>query len=285
MRSRTLDALGAVLRGSRRIGLGGALARVARAVDSPFVTAGRPLLRATAGDEIELRGFLRHRSFLAAYAADEAEVYYRQVLESLLEPGATFVDGGAHLGLYSIVAARRVAPQGEVLAFEPDSYNLRALRVNLRLNGTEHVEVRQQALGAEPGVDAFFEAYAAGSSSAHPRPGYPALRRTTVETTTLDAALAGRTLSRLVVKLDLEGAEPSALAGMRACATRAESIDVLVEVNAEALEDAGSSSGELVERVAELGLVPFLIDEARAELVPFEVAPHVEIYNLLCRGA
>jgi FkbM family methyltransferase len=283
MRSRTLDAVGATLRVSRRIGLGGVLARVACALDSPFVSSGRPLLRATVGGDVELRGFLRHRSFLAVYSADAAEVYYRQVLESLLEPGATFVDGGAHLGLYSIIAARLVAPRGEVLAFEPDSYNLRALRVNLARNGAENVVVQKQALGAEPGVDTFFEAYAAGSSSIHPRPGYPALRRTTVETTTVDAALAGRPLGRLVVKLDLEGAEPSALAGMRDSAARAEDLDVLVEVNAEALEDAGSSPDELLERIAELGLAPFLIDEARSELVPFDVAPDVEIYNLLCR--
>ena len=41
-------------------------------------------------------------------------------LENLLKPGMVFFDVGAHHGLMSVVAARRVGLTGRVIAFEPN---------------------------------------------------------------------------------------------------------------------------------------------------------------------
>lgn len=64
----------------------------------------------------------------------------RFLLATLL-PGQTFVDVGAHLGYFSVLAARRVGPTGSVIAVEPEPRNLRLLRQNLARNGCTNAAV------------------------------------------------------------------------------------------------------------------------------------------------
>jgi hypothetical protein len=44
--------------------------------------------------------------------------------------GDTVVDIGAHIGLYSLIAAKRVGPSGKVIAIEPDPENFKILKKN-----------------------------------------------------------------------------------------------------------------------------------------------------------
>src|SRR3954452_17505162 len=67
----------------------------------------------------------------------------------LLEPGALVVDGGAHWGLYSLMAGIAGC---QVVAFEPSAHNRNQLVTNLRRSGlSESVEVRQEALWSDAG--------------------------------------------------------------------------------------------------------------------------------------
>jgi len=66
------------------------------------------------------------------------------VTECLLEhlsEGDCFYDIGAHIGYYSLVAARRVGPQGYVVAVEPDPDNIETLRENTVKNHLGWVDI------------------------------------------------------------------------------------------------------------------------------------------------
>src|SRR5262245_23763695 len=52
----------------------------------------------------------------------------------VLRPGQTFVDVGANVGYYALLAARRVGEDGRVYAFEPDRENFESLVDNVRRN-------------------------------------------------------------------------------------------------------------------------------------------------------
>jgi FkbM family methyltransferase len=144
-------------------------------------------------------------------------VYERQVtacFRAALRPGMTVVDVGANLGYYSVIALARTAPHGRVLAFEPDPANHRLLTRNVAAFGDRAV-VRRQAVSAEAG---------AGALHRHPdNKGKHSLLASEelgaavpVEMVALDAALAAVGVARVdLVKLDIEGAEPLALLGMR----------------------------------------------------------------------
>ena len=52
----------------------------------------------------------------------------REFLVAHLRSGMTVVDIGANQGLYSLLFARQVGPDGHVLAFEPDDILIRRTR-------------------------------------------------------------------------------------------------------------------------------------------------------------
>lgn len=56
-----------------------------------------------------------------------------------LTPGDVFIDVGAHVGFYSLVASRCVGPTGRVLAVEADGYNHRRLVSTVEDNGIENL--------------------------------------------------------------------------------------------------------------------------------------------------
>jgi FkbM family methyltransferase len=57
------------------------------------------------------------------------EPYVRKYL-AILQPGDIFIDVGAHIGYYTILASRIVGKNGKIIAIEPDSRNLRLLKMN-----------------------------------------------------------------------------------------------------------------------------------------------------------
>src|SRR5579884_2708762 len=61
------------------------------------------------------------------------------LVRRLLQPGDLFVDGGAHIGFFTLAAAARVGPSGRVIAFEPAPATRAALVRNLQLSGFANV--------------------------------------------------------------------------------------------------------------------------------------------------
>lgn len=56
-----------------------------------------------------------------------------------LKPGDTFVDTGANIGFYTLLASRAVGPTGRVIAIDADPYNFGKLRRHLDMNGAKNV--------------------------------------------------------------------------------------------------------------------------------------------------
>ncbi len=65
------------------------------------------------------------------------EPYETALLMNFLQPGHVFVDVGANIGYFPVIAASLVGDEGAVFAFEPDPRNFELLRANLRLNGCQ----------------------------------------------------------------------------------------------------------------------------------------------------
>jgi FkbM family methyltransferase len=67
----------------------------------------------------------------------------QRFLGSVLAPGDTFVDVGANVGFYSLVAASRVGSEGAVVAIEADPTNFAGLLENVGLSGLNNVHAIQ----------------------------------------------------------------------------------------------------------------------------------------------
>jgi FkbM family methyltransferase len=204
-------------------------------------------------DGVPVRGFLRHRSFLAE--ARLPRETYAELFVSLLQPGMTVVDGGAHVGLYTLLGARGVGPGGVVFAIEPDRYNLAALRLNAA--DLPNVEIVPRALSDAEGVTTFYETRSTIGSSLIEPPDASAHR---VETTSVDALLAGRDVHRLLVKLNIEGAEEPALRGMRETLARVGAVAILIEVNPPLVAAGGTDVDAMLDALRSQGFAVSYVD-------------------------
>lgn len=247
-----------------RPGIRALLRRARGPLDGVALRFDRPPFAVTV-DGHEVRGFLRHRSFLRR-AAEDYERFSSDLLMEHLAPGGVLVDGGAHVGLYSLMASSRVGPTGRVLAFEPDPYNASALRVNVTRSGLKNVEVIEAAISDADGETVFHTSGSTIGSSLIQRSRVDDRTATTVRTIALDSVL--EPCETLVVKLDLEGAEPQALRGARRLLTESGRARMLLEHNPEALADASTSGSELVEQLQRLGFTVSFVDEAAMRLMP-----------------
>ncbi len=85
------------------------------------------------------------------YPALKDRVPEQAWLKSHIRPGDFVADCGAHHGMISILCSKWVGPQGRVVAFEALPGNADIVRRNKELNHADNLEVRQQAVGREPG--------------------------------------------------------------------------------------------------------------------------------------
>ena len=143
----------------------------------------------------------------------------------------TFVDVGANIGYYTLMAARLVGRAGVVHAFEPHAPMRHKLEENVRRNGFENVVLHPEALARETGEVTFYAtAWDAnqGISSILPGAGRTAVRK--VPSLTLDDFLAGLGPSPVdLIKMDIEGAEIFAIQGGRHALSRADAPPLIFE--------------------------------------------------------
>jgi len=149
-----------------------------------------------------------------------------------LRPGDVAFDVGANVGLFTLVMARAVGPQGRVFSFEPHPAARARLQAHLEENHCANVEVVEAAASDRAGTQTLHDAAdAAFASVVGVLPGHEGGGVLDVPTTTLDARWTAAGCPRVrLVKVDVEGAEESVLRGA------AELLDVsrpalLVEAN------------------------------------------------------
>ena len=145
-------------------------------------------------------------------------------IAAALGPGDVFVDIGANIGYFSVLAATIVGDRGRVIAFEPYDRARRTLEEMVLRNGaTPTVEIVPLALADAAGTAPLFveegvSAHSTIEPDLSPMRHVADLRRASnVSVTTLDAWMQTRPdLPARVrcIKIDVEGAEARVLAGM-----------------------------------------------------------------------
>jgi len=156
------------------------------------------------------------RNASSDYADGTNELPVQEAIAGLVKPGTVFHDIGANIGFFSLIAARRVGPDGRVVAFEPLADNVECIRDNAERNGFGNIEIHEVALTDRSGPVELLVAEHPGGSTIAPDSAPPDLRgRESVTGVTLDELISsGAVPEPDVVKIDVEGAEPQVLAGM-----------------------------------------------------------------------
>lgn len=163
-----------------------------------------------------------------------------EVMSRVLRSGGVFIDAGANIGFFTLMAARLVGTSGRVFAFEPNRLARDRLCQDCRRNGyLGIVDVRACGLGAEESTADLFVPTAGDSGLASLRPGSSVAwhERQRVQIRRLDDEYRLERAPHLI-KIDVEGAELLVLRGARQLVERHHP-HVICEVNCETSRQFG----------------------------------------------
>jgi FkbM family methyltransferase len=202
---------------------------------------------------------------------EEYEPEVCQLLRSLLRTGDNFVDVGAHVGYFTILASELVG-SGKVVAFEPEESNYDSLMVNIEENGYQNTTAFQACVGDRDGeVDLILNLDNDGGHSIFDPRTHPFNTRTkkseqikqTVPIVKLDTVIG---FVPKAIKIDVEGCEMMVLQGAKEILMKHSPV-IIMEINTYSLGEAGTSPGEMQDFLESFGYIGFTLSNGeRVEL-------------------
>lgn len=171
-------------------------------------------------------------------------------IKHYVHPGMTVLDIGAHIGYYTNLLIDRLGSTGKLYAFEASPENYSILIKNTSANKRKNVFVYQVAVSDHDGV---LNLYVSPGHSNHSlvKNFQPSTKIIPVQSVRLDTFLDVQKID--FVKMDIEGAEPLALNGMRRLIQASPNMIMIIEYNSVALAAAYSSPRYLLNLLDELG--------------------------------
>jgi FkbM family methyltransferase len=197
--------------------------------------------------KLDLRTYPDVNMAVGLYELDTARLIHR-----LLKSGSWFVDVGANLGYFTLLAAKWSAPGGKVDAFEPDPINRQRLEEHLHENALgdrvrvypiaasskafEMELIHPQSAGANHGMASFYKSLTGEGQTF------------TVSTARLDEVLDG---VPDLIKIDVEGAELSAIEGMQQLLSAASPPKLIIEHNPTSCAAAGYRPSDIFSKLVQ----------------------------------
>jgi FkbM family methyltransferase len=196
------------------------------------------------------------------------EPFETSLVLEFLQPGATFVDVGANIGYFSLLAARAVGEGGTVLAFEPDPANFELIRANSALNnlgGQIQAVQAGLALTDRPG-----RLYLSEDNWGDHQIYASTDERNSLAITLHNGSdfLRSRLLQLDLLKVDVQGAEYEVMAGLLPLLQSLPHCPrIIIELTPFSLRCAGASGRALIELLARLEQTFWIIDHLEHRLV------------------
>lgn len=222
-------------------------------------------------------------SVLRFYEPYSTEIVTREVKE-----GQVVLDLGANIGYYTLLFAQLVGGQGKVFAFEPIPELFAMLNRNVELNSHRNVTTVRKAVSDRTMKGKIYV-------SSH-RENHNLFDSTDnvgtveVDMVSLDDYFAGWAGGIDFVKMDVEGAEALALAGMKNLVRRNRKLKILTEFRPRGLKMSGVPPQEFLEMLSTSGFLLYQIDQwkrnSKLVRIPdlLKEAERDDLYitNLLC---
>ena len=214
---------------------------------------------------------------------NEFERMETEFVTRLLRRDMTVVDAGAHHGLYTLLASKRVGWDGRVIAIEPSPRECERLEKHLRLNRCSNTELVRCALGEDPGeADLYLvDGIQDWCNSLRPPAIDEPVRTVRVSVRRLDDALAELDVKKVdFIKLDVEGAELSVLYGAMKLLHRESRPAILAEVQDTRTQPWGYAAREILQFLIRMDYRWFAI-AAKGALLPISCDQETYDENLV----
>jgi FkbM family methyltransferase len=214
--------------------------------------------------DVKVRCYPDSRSASAALYCGLYDYDEMHFLLRYLRPEDTFLDIGANIGIYTLLAATKLS-RGRVYSFEPLPKNYDRLKENLELNHFQQVEAYPIAISHQTGSVALDPA----GEDALPFITSEVTQRTiSVMTDTLERILPEESLQTLVLaKIDIEGAEILAFKGATALLQNHRPPVWILEIN-DAVHRFGYTRQDVVDFLQKYGYSLYRYDVDANQIYP-----------------
>ena len=181
-------------------------------------------------------------------------------IAATLKPGDCFVDVGANIGHYSLLASRLVGTQGRVVAIEAAPWIHARLDQHIAMNRLRNVRTVAVAATATPGVVNLYAGHAGniGKTSTIAGPG----ACTEVPAQPLAEILhANERATARIIKIDVEGAELEVLRGLAPVLSQLrDDVEIVMEISPAWMPDAERAREEIFATMHEHGFSAYALD-------------------------
>ena len=163
------------------------------------------------------------------------EFFTSAVMDKYIKNGMTVLDVGAHLGWSTLFMARRVGPNGRVLAFEPSEVLMPQLMENIKINDYQNIEIYKKALtGKDQNIEIEHSKVNCLQNSSK------------VPSQTFDTFYRKSNIKKInFVKIDIEGFEMDCLIGMSNFIKNEKPI-ITIEVHGSFLKEFSYNSNDVI---------------------------------------
>jgi FkbM family methyltransferase len=205
--------------------------------------------------------FVARTSFGALMAGNTEDIIQRYVyyfgvwepnlshfIARTLRPGDTFIDVGANIGYFSVLAAHLVGARGRSIAIEASPAIFRELERNIALNPQLMVQAHNVAATSAPGTVCLYESPMKNRGETSlvgeaVQGGVPV----DVPGVRLDDLIGEELRRARLIKVDVEGAEWMVVAGMeKAIPALREDVVIVIEVSPHKLSLQGKSPADVL---------------------------------------
>ena len=191
---------------------------------------------------------------------DEYERETCEAIESILKPGDTFVDLGANIGFYTLIASRIVGENGKVFSFEPTPSTFQTLKKNIKENNFSNIVIAEDnAVSNVSGVAHFKVTEGSEMNSVTNSNDESTI---SVKKISLDKYFSNIDHNKIdLIKMDIEGQEYNALLGMKKINLNNKSLKIIFEFHRQALKNNNQSGEEIFNLLSSYGFKIFTVLE------------------------
>jgi FkbM family methyltransferase len=178
-----------------------------------------------------------------------------------LASGSVFVDVGANVGYFALLASTLVGDKGRVIAVEasPKIYGL--LQRNIQLNNSSNIRALNIAAGESTGTISVFSGGQNNIGSTNTIGTLGGEYEAEVSVMPLDEMISPDIWKNVrLIKIDVEGAELSVVRGMqRLLDSSNEDLELVIEINPSHLQEQGCHPNEIISVLRKRGFFPYVL--------------------------
>lgn len=209
----------------------------------------------------------------------EFEPFETGLIKKEIAAGSVIIDIGANIGYHTLLFAEYAGDSGKVFSFEPEPQNFSLLTRNVALNAYHNVKLINAAVSDKnETITLFLSKDNKGDHQIYNSGERRELQR--VQAVVLDDYFKNE-LDRInLIKMDIQGAEGKALAGMRMLMKRNPSVKLFTEFWPAGMKKCGVTAEAFLRMLQEYHFVFFDIDEVHKRLIKTDVAQLLARYTV-----